>query len=98
MSPRRKVPDELLAERVRRGDELAFRVLVSRYEPLVRSVCWSPPSGLDTDDLRQEALLGLLEACRVESPRSFPIRSAVASARSAASNRLSSVERSPCRR
>ena len=72
MSVRRKVPDEVLAERVRRGDELAFRVLVTRYEPLLRSVCWSPlPVGLDADDLRQEALLGLLEACRMESARSF---------------------------
>src|SRR3954454_1236291 len=71
MIARRKVPDEVLAERVRRGDELAFRVLVTRYEPLLRSVCWSPPSGLDTDDLRQDALLGLLESCRVQFTRSF---------------------------
>lgn len=71
MSARRKVTDEVLAERSRAGDELAFRVLVTRYEPLLRSVCWSPPLGLDADDLRQEALLGLLEACRVETARSF---------------------------
>lgn len=71
MSARRKVPDEVLAERVRAGDELAFRVLVARYEPLLRSVCWSPPPGLDADDLRQDALLGLLESCRVQSTRSF---------------------------
>lgn len=71
MSARRKLPDELLAERVRRGDELAFRVLVTRYEPLLRSVCCSPPLGLDADDLRQEALLGLLEACHVNTARSF---------------------------
>lgn len=71
MSARRKVPDELLAERVRRGDELAFRVLATRYGPLMRSLCWFPPPGLDADDLRQEALIGLLEACCVETARSF---------------------------
>jgi DNA-directed RNA polymerase specialized sigma24 family protein len=57
------VSDAFLAGRVRSGDEAAFAELARRYRPLLMSVAVRPPLGVDSEDLRQHALLGLLGAC-----------------------------------
>jgi DNA-binding transcriptional MerR regulator len=58
------VRDEFLAARASRGDGAAFAELARRYRPLLVSASIDPPPGVEFDDLRQEALLGLFEACR----------------------------------
>jgi transposase-like protein/DNA-directed RNA polymerase specialized sigma24 family protein len=59
-----RVHDGFLAGRASRGDGAAFEELARRYHPLLCAASMCPPPGLDVDDLRQEALLGLFEACR----------------------------------
>jgi hypothetical protein len=59
-----RVRDEFLAARASRGDGAAFGELARRYRPLIVSAAAYPPPGLEFEDLRQEALLGLFEACR----------------------------------
>ena len=61
----RSLSDEALAVRVAAGDDRAFAELARRYEPLIGRVTRRPPPGVASEDVRQEALLGLLEACRI---------------------------------
>ena len=56
--------DEFLAARASRGDGAAFAELARRYRGLLVSASMDPPPGVEFDDLRQEALIGLFEACR----------------------------------
>jgi RNA polymerase sigma factor (sigma-70 family) len=64
--------DETLAVRAARGDDAAFGELARRYEPLLRKEARRIPEGQDRDDARQEALIGLYEACRAtDGKRSF---------------------------
>jgi DNA-directed RNA polymerase specialized sigma24 family protein len=56
--------DEALAVRAARGDNAAFGELARRYEPLLHKEARRVPEGQDRDDARQEALIGLYEACR----------------------------------
>jgi hypothetical protein len=58
------VRDEFLAGCASRGDGAAFAELARRYRRLLVSASMYPPPGVDFEDLRQEALLGLFEACR----------------------------------
>jgi DNA-directed RNA polymerase specialized sigma24 family protein len=55
--------DAVLASRAVRGDGPAFSELARRYRGLIRGATQWPPVGLTCEDLRQEALIGLLEAC-----------------------------------
>jgi transposase len=66
------VRDEFLARRARQGDGGAFAELARRYEPLIAAASRRPPDGVDADDARQAALIGLFEACRcTDGVRSF---------------------------
>jgi DNA-directed RNA polymerase specialized sigma24 family protein len=59
------VRDEFLARMVaERGDDRAFEELARRYHPLIVAAARRPPYGADFEDARQEALIGLLRACR----------------------------------
>jgi DNA-directed RNA polymerase specialized sigma24 family protein len=58
------VRDEFLAAQASRGDGAAFAELARRYRRLLVSASMYPPPGVDFEDLRQEALIGLFEACR----------------------------------
>ena len=58
------VIDSYLARQARRGDGAAFAELARRYRPLLGHASMRPPAGLDVEDLRQEALLGLFESCQ----------------------------------
>jgi hypothetical protein len=62
------VTDAFLAVRAAAGDEAAFAELARRYRPLICSVTQRPPLGAEIEDLRQEALIGLFEACRAHDP------------------------------
>jgi transposase-like protein len=69
------VTDGYLAARVVKGDGVAFAELARRYRPLIgRATRWAP-QGVEPEDLRQEALLGLLATCfafdRAKGP--FPV-------------------------
>jgi transposase-like protein len=67
-----EVRDEFLARRAQHGDDGAFAELARRYEPLIAAASRRPPEGLDADDARQAALIGLFEACRsTDGVRSF---------------------------
>jgi hypothetical protein len=57
------VTDSYLAARVTKGDGVAFTELARRYRPLVWRATQQPPAGVEGEDLRQEALLGLLATC-----------------------------------
>ena len=64
----RSAEDEVLAEMFRNGNHSAFAELANRYLWLIRSIASKYNiSGLDTDDLTQEGLLGLLYAVRTYS-------------------------------
>lgn len=60
----RNVSDEALAVSAARGDGLAFEELARRYRPLLSAAARWLPDGLEADDARQAALIGLWEACR----------------------------------
>jgi RNA polymerase sigma factor (sigma-70 family) len=62
------VRDEFLAGRASRGDGAAFAELARRYRPLIVSASKYPEAGLEFEDLRQEALIGLFVACRKCNP------------------------------
>jgi hypothetical protein len=64
----RTISDAFLAARVAEGDEGAFAELVHRYRRLVDHMSAGPPAGVDVDDLRQAALLGLLDTCYRHDP------------------------------
>ncbi len=57
--------DERLAGLAGRGDDAAFAELARRYRSVIGAATRGLPNGLDKDDARQAALLGLWEACRV---------------------------------
>ncbi len=60
--------DEVLAEMFRNGDQSAFAQLANRYLWIIRSITSKYSiSGLDTDDLIQEGMLGLLYAVKTYS-------------------------------
>lgn len=60
-----RMPDEALVLRAQRGDDLAMRALVLRYErPLRAHSAFFFAAGQTHDDLRQEALIGLWGAVR----------------------------------
>jgi RNA polymerase sigma factor (sigma-70 family) len=60
----RSVSDEVLAVAAAGGDGLAFEELARRYRPLICAAARWLPDGLEADDARQAALIGLWEACR----------------------------------
>ncbi len=62
------VRDEFLAARASRGDGAAFAELARRYRPLIVSASKIRAAGLEFEDLRQEALIGLFVACRKCNP------------------------------
>jgi transposase-like protein len=59
----RTISDAFLAARSAEGDEAAFAELAYRYRRLVDHMSAGPPAGVDLDDLRPVALLGLLDTC-----------------------------------
>jgi transposase-like protein len=63
------VSDAFLAAHAAKGDGAAFGELARRYRPLIRRASWNPPAGVEVEDLRQEALLGLLATCFSHDPR-----------------------------
>jgi RNA polymerase sigma factor (sigma-70 family) len=65
---RRSMTDAALAARVLDGDGQAFAELADRYRGLIGFTTRHPAEGQDVDDERQEALLALLEACRIYDP------------------------------
>ena len=62
------VSDRFLAVRAAAGDEPAFAELALRYRALIGRLTQGPPRGVEVDDVRQEALLGLLDACQFFDP------------------------------
>jgi hypothetical protein len=60
--------DAELAHRVVKGDGDAFAELARRYRWLIGWVTRRPLAGLEREDERQEALIGLLQACREFEP------------------------------
>lgn len=62
------VTDGYLATRAAKGDGVAFAELARRYRPLIVHVTQWRTLGLEADDARQEALLGLLQACQKYDP------------------------------
>lgn len=66
-NPRSK-QDEVLTEMFRNGDQTAFAELANKYLWLIRSIVSKYNiSGLDADDLKQEGMLGLLDAAKTYS-------------------------------
>jgi DNA-directed RNA polymerase specialized sigma subunit len=65
---RRSEPDGVLAGQAARGDGVAFAELARRYGDLIGYCTHMPAWGHDREDERQEALIGLFEACRVFDP------------------------------
>jgi hypothetical protein len=66
------VTDAFLAARAAAGDEAAFAELARRYRPLLGRVTTGPPAGVEVEDLRQEALIGLFDTCRLHDPAKGP--------------------------
>jgi RNA polymerase sigma factor (sigma-70 family) len=62
------VSDRYLAARAAEGDGFAFAELARRYRRLIWAAAHLPPPGLESEDLRQEALLGLLVTCQNYDP------------------------------
>jgi transposase-like protein len=60
----RSASDEALALAAAGGDGLAFEELARRYRPLIFAAWRWLPDGLEAEDARQAALIGLWEACR----------------------------------
>jgi hypothetical protein len=60
--------DAELVGRVVKGDSAAFAELSDRYCWLIGWLTSKPHPGLEREDERQEALIGLLEACRAFDP------------------------------
>jgi RNA polymerase sigma factor (sigma-70 family) len=83
------ISDRFLATRAAKGDSAAFAELARRYRPLILHVTRCREFGLEVEDARQEALLGLFEAClkhdpergRFEGLASLRVRSRVRNAR-----------------
>lgn len=62
------VTDGYLAVRAAKGDGVAFAELARRYRPLIVHVTRLWTVGLDVEDARQEALIGLYQACQKYDP------------------------------
>jgi transposase-like protein len=85
----RGVSDGFLAARTAQGDSAAFGELARRYRPLILHVTRCREFGLEVEDARKEALVGLFEACvkhdrgrgRFEGLASLRVRSRVRNAR-----------------
>jgi DNA-directed RNA polymerase specialized sigma24 family protein len=60
--------DEVLAARVRAGDDRAFEELARRYRRVIGAAIRRPGFGMGWEDEEQEALLGLFHACRAHRP------------------------------
>lgn len=83
------VSDGFLAARAAQGDSDAFAELARRYRPLILHVTRCREFGMEAEDARQEALLGLFQAClkhdpargRFEGLASLRMRSRVRNAR-----------------
>ena len=60
--------DAELAARVVKGDGDAFAELAERYDWLIGWITRRPIPGLEREDEHQEALIGLLTACRDYDP------------------------------
>lgn len=57
------LPDDVLVDLAKSGNEHVFDILVSRYIPMIKSKASSfAQNGIDKDDLFQEGLLALLNA------------------------------------
>jgi RNA polymerase sigma factor (sigma-70 family) len=65
---RTSMSDAELAARVLAGDGQAFAELAHRYREMIGFTIRNPAEGQDVEDERQEALLALLEACRLFNP------------------------------
>jgi hypothetical protein len=64
--------DDALAAMVTRGNGPAFSELARRHSRLIAWAMRREVAGLSSDDLRQEALVGLMEACHAErEPETF---------------------------
>jgi len=61
--------DHVLAQAAAGGDQAAFGELARRYQRLIGWAARRPLLGQSEEDLRQAALLGLYEACRVHDRR-----------------------------
>src|SRR5579884_332654 len=63
-----------LIDAAQRGDPVAERELLRRYEPLVQRVVWTLrlPQGCEREDLAQEARVGLVAAIRAWQPERGP--------------------------
>ena len=69
MSYGKDIPDKRLAELARAGDRLAESALVQRYAPLAEGLSRGFfLAGGDADDLKQIAMIALLEAVRSYDP------------------------------
>ena len=56
--------DEQLALKVQKGDDYAIELLFERYKPLLNKICRSFfLFGAESQDLMQEAMIGLYKAC-----------------------------------
>jgi transposase-like protein len=83
------VSDGYLAARAANGDGVAFGELARRYRPLILRVTGLRTVGLEVEDARQIALVGLFQACRIYEPgrgrfeglASLRVRSVVRNAR-----------------
>jgi transposase-like protein len=64
----RAVSDGFLAARTAEGDGVAFAELARRYRPLIVHATRWRELGLEVEDARQEALLGLFQACLKHDP------------------------------
>jgi len=62
------VTDEALAVHARDGDDRAFEELARRYERVIGAATRRSGFGMDWEDEHQEALIGLLNACRAYRP------------------------------
>jgi hypothetical protein len=90
----RGLTDAELAARVVKGDGDAFAELADRYRWLIGWLTSRPHPGLEQEDQRQEALIGLLQACRDFDPArgsfgaiaTIRVRSRVSTARAQAHN------------
>jgi RNA polymerase sigma factor (sigma-70 family) len=60
--------EDTLARRSAHGDDRAFAELARRYRGLIMAVTRWPGRGVTREDLRQEALIGLFQACRAHDP------------------------------
>lgn len=95
-APRRPAEEDLLAERAKGGDRLAFARLYERFAPSVHGVLLASAPRADASDLVQEVfLLALRSIARLEDPASFgPWLLSIARnrARDALKSRRTSVE------